>query len=229
MASNNPFLTPTNNNNRAVNNFGVPVMRSGQYIGMGFLESVTACYTNLVYKPISLTLIILLVFVIAAEFNNSDGPLEHIVKFLSDIIVNKNEPHIIKSIASIFLIIFKFLVKQKIYFVSITFIWIPYAAKPSRGNMVIALVLTTFTIFGKHSFLEILLLANCFFLYTELRTPWQKLIFIILGVVIFIAGVSNVANYFGLENFKEEIIGNSHYKPTSPSPSISDKYKSSKI
>nr|QVG74721.1 hypothetical protein 2 [ssRNA positive-strand virus sp.] len=217
VATNNPFIKP--NNNRAVNNYGITVMRSGQYVGMGFLESIFACYTNLVYKPISLSLVIFLLFIIAAEFNNSDGPIENMIKFLVKILENKDEPQIIKSIASLFLIIFKFLVKNKIYFVSVTFVWIPYASKPSRSNMIIALILSTFTIFGKHSFLEILLLSNCFYLYTELRTPWQKLIFALLGVVIFLVGMSNVANYLGLESLKyEQGIRNDQVYRTTPKP-----------
>lgn len=210
-ASNNPFIKPVNN--RAVNGYGMTVMRSGQYIGMGFLESIMACYTNLVYKPISLALIVLLLFVIAAEFNNSAGPLENMLKFLKEIYSNSKEPMIIRNIASLFIIILNFIVVRKVYFVSVVFVWIPYSAKPSNSNMIIALLLSTFTMFGKHSFVEILLLSQCFFLYTELRTPWQKLLFAIIGVTVFLVGTTNVANYMGLQHIPPS---DNRYQPINP-------------
>lgn len=210
-ASNNPFIKTTNP--RAVNNYGMTIMRSGQYIGMGFLESIVACYTNLVYKPVSLAMIVLLLFIIAAEFNNSDGPLEHMLKILGDINADKTEPAVIRSIATLFTVILTYIVNRKIYFVSILFVWIPYTAKPSNSNMIISMLLSLFTMFGKHSFLEVFLLSQCFFLYTELRTPWQKFLFAIIGVVAFLIGTANVANYMGLQQLPP-----THYRPSMVPP-----------
>lgn len=167
--STNPFLSTDGE---------VKIIKSGQRIGQEtFVSSIIASYSNMAYNPVALFIFILAITIAFAE-DTDNGPLEIFKKKLETI---NNDKIFIYKLAQILLGVVIFLINNKYMFVKVCFASIPALVKPSSKNIIITIAFIIFVyLFTEWNALEIFVIAQFWYLFTEIRDPKIKIVIMIL-------------------------------------------------
>lgn len=194
---------------------GVQVVKGGQRYGMSLPEEVVASYTNLVNNSTAMLFLIFLLFVYAAEENDTEGPLEKIQDIINSITNDPDTAQWEKSFARGLSIINRFLIKYKTEFILTGFAWFPYLAKPSTNNVIMSTAHTILIFLMKStwSFATFFFLSQAHFLYTSVRTPSHKIIILLVTVFALFTDLEIEAKFFG----KSKIPSSTSSNPVSSS------------
>ncbi|APG77527.1 hypothetical protein [Hubei virga-like virus 16] len=154
---------------------GAQVTRAGQRLEDPIGTAIMSCYSNLVYSPLIVVLYVFALSCTAASIFGVEGPLE----FAADEIqktYNTTKAPAVKALAGASYRIVKYVLVYQTVAITVCLVWLPYAKKPSSKNFNASVLFTvlSFLISGL-GLLELFLLTQCWFLYTELRNPRHKL------------------------------------------------------
>nr|BBQ04464.1 hypothetical protein 3 [Culex pseudovishnui negev-like virus] len=177
---------------------GVTIIRGGQTINDSFFSATLSCYSNIVYHPIAMYALAFAVMFVLSEHHGTDGPLEVIKAKVEEFSENKNEPDALRKIAQYALIILKHLITYKDKYAILIFLSIAPIAKPSKRNIIFAVMISVTVVLGSFSLLEMFILSQLFYLHVMYRNPTYKLVAVLAMVSLFF-----------LDNF---------FTPTPPSP-----------
>lgn len=168
----------------------VPVRRSGQTMQVSFFEAIIAAYTNLTHRPIVLFAYVLLVLILMAEHQQvEDRPLEGFLAKLQIIVAQPEIATWEKSLINMLIKLLEFLISNKQKFIELAMVWIPYLAKPSSNNMLVSITMSVVVIaFKQWNLIEILVMSQLYFLFTQLRNPKYKLAILVAFVAVFVLG-----------------------------------------
>lgn len=162
---------------------GVVTIRGGQTVSDSLFSAIYSSYSNIVYHPIAMALLVTGVMLVISEHHGTKGPLETILDFLKSK-DDPNEPEFVRKIVSYLVTIFTHIVTYKDKYSALIFVAIAPIAKPSSRNCTIAVILSLFLILTKYSLIEMLLLSQCFYLHVMLRNPGYKLLMVLACVAI---------------------------------------------
>lgn len=177
---------------------GVTIIRGGQTINDSFFSATLSCYSNIVYHPIAMYALAFAVMFVLSEHHGTDGPLEVIKSKVEEFSNNQNEPDALRKIAQYALIILKHLITYKDKYAILIFLSIAPIAKPSKRNIIFAVMISVTVVLGSFSLLEMFILSQLFYLHVMYRNPTYKLVAVLAMVSLFF-----------LDNF---------FTPTTPSP-----------
>lgn len=160
----------------------VKLYKSGQRIGEEtFFSSVVASYANISYNPIALAVFIIAASVALAE-DSDKGPLEIFKSRLQTITLDSGA--FAFKMASLLIKITNVLIANKILFIKLCFVCLPALLKPSRSNwMFTILIALGVYLFTNWTSFEILILANFWYLFTEIRDPRYRLVVVLAGAI----------------------------------------------
>jgi len=172
---------------------GIQSIRGSQRVGSGFLSSVASAYSNLFYHPVALFILGIAIFILLAELNSHDGPLEIALQALIDYAKDIHHPTWLRNLAVILSNIVAAAIKYKIIIATLALIWFTAICKPSARTIVTAIILTAIVLFfKKFSVLEIFVLSQLFYLFVMLRTPSHKAIVAVFFILLFMTETINV-------------------------------------
>lgn len=174
---------------KAVDSSGRDMIKGGQTVDGGLIESIIASYTNLMQNSTALIILGVLAFFIAAEYGDVKGPLESMQDNVKGIIDDPTEPQWVKSIGRGALVILNFFHANKDKFIASLAVFMSYAAKPSSKNFFLTLTLSFALLFIKLSFLDMLILSQGLFLTVALRNPNYKFMVFAALIAYFTASV----------------------------------------
>lgn len=183
---------------KATNVYGQNLIKGSSLIGSGLFESIGTAYSNLTYRPLAITLLIIGTFGLLAEANNVVGPLERMHNATLAYTKDTTHPRLLNALAACLAWIINFLISIKVFFLTLIIFWGVYMAKPSSNNLYIALVLTVWGTFSGVSFWDTILVSQCFFLFTQLRAPWMKFLILAITLVGLIIGFETMSDYASL-------------------------------
>lgn len=184
---------------KSVNVYGQNLVKGSSIIGSGLFESIGAAYSNLTYHPLAITCMVIGTLGLLAEVNNNNGPLERMYNSTMTYAKDDTHPRLLNALATAMAWIFNFLVSIKIPVLVTTLFWSVYLAKPSRRNLYISLGLTFLGIFSGIDLWDLVLISQCYFLYTQIRTPWMKFLILVITFIGLIIGFESMSSYAGLE------------------------------
>lgn len=184
---------------KAINAYGIQVLKGGNVVGSSFLDSIINAYTNLFsYQPIAVICMLFSVFYyvsILTEAVNKD-PFTIVHKNTLALSKDVKTGLVAKSALVPLTKIFEVLKNNKeqaALFCSSIF---PYLTKPSGKNAIIASFMFIVAVIGSIPTFEILLLSQLFFLFVQLRDPVHKSFVFVVAVLTCVVGhefISGVA------------------------------------
>lgn len=175
---------------RAVNAYGVTVLRGGNVLGSSLLDSVIDAYTNVLsYQPVALVLLLisLLYYISKILQQETINPFLMINNSVSTAHSEETNPGF-KALVSFFKVLARLLVSYEKYFALLFSMSFPYLTKPSSRNAITAFLLFIYCVLSKASYISILFLSQLFFLLVQLRSPKHKAIIILIAVLGIIFG-----------------------------------------
>lgn len=154
---------------------GAQVIKGGQRLEDPIGTAIMSSYSNLVYSPLIVALYVLAIACTCASIFSVEGPLEFAVDEIQKT-YNTTKAPIIKALAGSSYRICKWLLAYKDTAITVALLWLPYAKKPSSKNFNVTILFTVLAfLFSGVGLLELFMLSQCWFLYTELRNPRHKL------------------------------------------------------
>lgn len=188
---------------------GVTIIRGGQTINDSFFSATLSCYSNIVYHPIAMYALAFAVMFVLSEHHGTDGPLEVIKTKVEEFAANVNEPDALRKIAQYALIILKHLITYKDKYAILIFLSIAPIAKPSKRNIIFAVMISVTVVLGSFSLLEMFILSQLFYLHVMYRNPTYKLMAVLAMVSLFF-----------LDNFFTPSTPAPSNNPQSPAPAV---------
>lgn len=189
---------------RAVNAYGISVLKGGNVLGSSFVNSVIDAYTNVLsYQPISTCLLILsfVFFYATIHHDNTMNPFFIMRESLYQTINNKNTSNFVSSMSSFCATILKTILPYDFEFATFCSFFFVYLAKPSSRNLLFSSILTVSVLVFKFNALSILFLSQLFFLYTQVRSPKHKALIVLFAVVTIIIGHKYLMQLSGIEEY----------------------------
>lgn len=181
-----PNSTTGERSERAVNEFGQAQIKGGTTLSDGFFQSIINGYSNLVNSPLALFLMVFgVVGLLLDATDNDHGPLE---RLLAMCVAKSKTAGFIGGFASLLAKIISLLIPVKLAVFAFTMFWSPYMAKPSKNNMYISVAGSAFSVLSTFPPVELVLLGQVYFCYTQVRNPKYKFIIILVGLFCFIIG-----------------------------------------
>lgn len=154
---------------------GTRYRRGGQTFNTTFLSAIVSAHSNMVYNPFVSLIVIVALFTAVSENFKQEGPLEALLVVVNKIIDDPTSSALSIRVATFLKSLDVYLIAHKILFIKLTFILAPFLFKPSTKNFIITLIFAIFVLlFTNWSTTEIGILAECWFLFTQVRTPWHK-------------------------------------------------------
>lgn len=151
-----------------------PMTRGGQQVGDPIGSAIISSYANLVYSPAIVCLYFVTLASACASIFSIDGPLEFAFLETKKTATTTTSP-VIRSVTTAIYKLLGYLVVNKDMVVSLALVWLPYSKKPSTKNFSFSVIITLFFfMFSSTGLLELLMLSQCWFLFTELRNPRHK-------------------------------------------------------
>lgn len=209
---NDPTATQSS---RAENAFGKSIDRGGQVLGIGFFNGIVNAYSNLVYVPLA----VLLMVISSVYYVNEI--LKHTTDNIFTVMVKGalksqgvDQGVIINAIITMTVGVLHFLAKYEPYVALTAAVWFPYFAKPSKRNGWTSAFLNFFGLFIVTQNLILLLLSHGYFLFTQLRAPMHKALILTFVITVCIFGQNFVGNLVGLSDIQTKYSGGG--EPESP-------------
>lgn len=153
---------------------GRQMVRGGQQVGDPIGSAIVSSYSNLVYSPAIVCLYFITLASACASIFSIDGPLEFAFLETKKTATTTTSP-LVRSVTTAIYKLLGYLVVNKDMVVSLALVWLPYSKKPSTKNFSFSVIITLFFfMFSSTGLLELLMLSQCWFLFTELRNPRHK-------------------------------------------------------
>ncbi|AYH53285.1 putative 26K protein [Pyrrhocoris apterus virus 1] len=173
---------------------GGALKKGGQKFHELLKDAIILCYTNLTNSPTLLSIYVFVWVVSAAEILNiSNGPLEQWLKYLNE---NKGTWTLGVWLNSLQVWILRICIANKFAFLCLVNFSLPYLYKPSNKNLLFTLLFTFLgTFMLAKTPLEIVVMGQLWFLYTQLRAPSQKLLITVVAAITFILPTTGILEY----------------------------------
>ena len=189
---------------RAVNAYGISVLKGGNILGTPFFQSVCDAYSNAFsYQPLATLLLLVSLFYFLSRL--SDLPyLSPFVSAQTALVLSASDatiPIAVRSISYFAHIIVSFLVSYEYLFATAFAFFFPYFSKPSNRNLTVAAGFTLLAVLLSYKPISIIALSQLFFLYVQLRNPTHKAFILGLAVITVIVGHEFMAKLSGVKNF----------------------------
>lgn len=200
--------------NRAVNAFGIQIMKGGNVLGDSFINSVLTGYYNLVYQPWALALLLVstLFFLSQITGNTAANPFSLMVQNMLRV-NNESSSTFLKTITAAAAGVFSFFDSYGYWVALASGMAFPYMAKPSKRNASFGSILFTFAVLTHLPVISCLALSHAFFLMVELRDPAHKFLVIAITIITIIIGNSMMNDLVGLDEIRK-----TYTKPVDPPP-----------
>lgn len=172
------------NTTRAVNAYGITVIKGSSVLGATFFESIQSAYTNAFsYQPIVVLFATFTLLYYGSKIIDSKGSDPVDLMFSAVKASNSTSPFFgpVKLIA---LAVVYTLHYSKTVIALFAACFMGFVAKPSTRNFTLASLMFVFFFFSKASALDILVGSHLFFLITELRDPKHKAILTVVLVIL---------------------------------------------
>lgn len=182
---------------KAINAYGIQVLKGGNVIGSSFIDSVINAYTNLFsYQPIAVLCMLLSLFYYLSLLNKKadKDPFSIIHNNTLSLSTHADTGALAKCILvpleKIFLLLKNNKAQSGLFLACI----FPYLTKPSSKNAIISSIVFVIAIVAKLPTFEVLLLSQLFFLFVQLRDPVHKTFIAIVAVLTCIVGHEFITN-----------------------------------
>lgn len=187
---------------KSIDDKGRQTVKGGQNLDEPFLDGVTKAYSNLVNSPVDGVLFLILCLAALAEVNNAHGPFELLADTLSITVNDGGLPSLVRNLASILLFFVKLIITYKVRVIGIGLMWSVYMAKPSNTNMKMSIMLSVVVLVRAQDLWSDLLLANLYFLWTQLRPPFHRFILMCIGLFVCIIGFGGVKTMVSTDSLR---------------------------
>ncbi|URQ09138.1 hypothetical protein [Halyomorpha halys negev-like virus 1] len=175
---------------KAVNSYGISVMRGGNVLGSSFLDGIYDAYSNLMsYQPLATLLMVISIFYYVSMIIDKPAltPFNLIHKNLLTA-RNSTTTSPGKALLSTFLLVSDTVKKYPAIAAGACAAGFPYLSKPSTRNAWIAAFLFVAIQFMNFSPLGILALSQLFFLLVQLRNPKHKMFVVAIAIICLFVG-----------------------------------------
>lgn len=175
---------------RAVNSYGISIMKGGNVLGTSFVEAVMDAYTNVIsYQPIATILMLIAVFYYVSHMldkaDSSPFKLIHRNVISTN---NSTKNSMVKAFSGMISIFTATTVDYQPFFAAACALGFPYFSKPSSRNAIISGILMLTVTLMDYKPVAILALSQLYFLMVQLRSPRHKtIVFLIAVICIFIS------------------------------------------
>ncbi|APG77536.1 hypothetical protein [Wuhan heteroptera virus 1] len=173
---------------------GGDLKKGGQKFHEQLKDAIILCYYNLTTSPTLLSVYIFVWVISTAEILNiKKGPLE---QWLDYLMTNKATWTLGVWINSLQLWIIRICIANKFAFLCLVNFSLPYLYKPSNKNLLFTLgfsFLGTFML--AKTPLEIVVMGQMWFLYTQMRSPAQRFLITGVAAVTFILPSTGILEY----------------------------------
>lgn len=178
---------------RFYNQSGQQAIKGGQTVDASLFDAIKGAYSNLIYHPGALVLLVFGIFIFVAEFHNTHGPLELIADKVASLLSSPDVPGFVRGALRIVFVFFTYLIRYKVLVGKLALVWFTWVCKPSTRHMIIALFLSTLVLIRLNTYLELFVLSQLFYLYAMLRSPLYKLACVVIFVAVFVAEIIDMS------------------------------------
>lgn len=170
---------------RAVNSYGISVMKGGNVLGTSFVDAVVDAYANILsYQPLAtLLLVVSFLYYVTQILNKPDSSPFHLIHKNVETTYNTTSHTLVQTIAGVCTIFTKATVDYHSLFAGACAMSFPYFSKPSSRNALISAFLLFTIVIMPFKPIAILALSQLFFLLVQLRAPKHKMIIVVIAIV----------------------------------------------
>ena len=187
---------------RAVNAYGISVLKGGNVLGTPFFQSVCDAYSNTFsYQPLSTFLLFVSLFYFLSRL--ADLPyLSPFVSAQTALVVsatNVSNPLAVRTISYFAHIVMNIFVSYEFLFSTAFAFFFPYFSKPSNRNLLVASSFTLLAVLLSYTPISIIALSQLFFLYVQLRSPTHKAFILALAILTVVVGHEFMSKLSGIK------------------------------